>query len=77
MEVWLSKHALRDGYVLRVDAERVGKSVTTLVNGQLRSYFDREFHSTQAEANARAAEMRDNKIRNLEALLRRLRAMEF
>lgn len=77
MRVWLSKHALRDGYVIQVAAEASGKGVSVFANGRLRDYFEREFHATKGEANARAAEMRDNKIRNLEALIRRLKAMEF
>lgn len=79
MKVWLSKHALRDGYVKQIDAEPSGDGVVVWVPEQnrYRDYMPGQFHASEKLANAQAAKMRDAMVKWHQKRMRLLKAMEF
>ena len=78
MKVWISKHALTKGiFEMDVRISEDGKSAYGQSFNECYHKKGIEWHETREDAVRRAEEMRENKIRNLEKQIRKLKDMTF
>lgn len=74
--IWVSKYALTKG-ILKVENAETSDDFPIIAMCGYVSYYGNDWHRTEAEAIARAEEMRVAKIKSLEKQITKLRAMTF
>ena len=78
MKVWISKYALTKGiFEMDVRISEDGKSAYGQLFNECYHKKGIEWHEAREDAVRRAEEMRENKIRNLEKQIQKLKDMTF
>ena len=79
MKVWITKYALTEGIIeMNCKATHDPKMIAGKWNGYYPTYvFTPHWHASKADANARAEQMRRDKLISLEKQIARLKALRF